>query len=539
MANTWDGRETLVQKTNDVISIAVVYKCPCQKPCRPSLEVSENDIISDLGSVQPNLVSILLEAASLNVEHNTIKSLTSLPYTSEHLVHAVSKPHALKVMLCARSLQWWNLEYEASLNDKSFKYCWSLLDLAVLMGKQSSAAVLLRQGLCTISITISPEVLERKPCRTPMIFLRKYHFYMAKLSKRLATARASILLQRCLYGPVLLQLCKEVSIVHKVLDHFCPRAHFLLQASTPSTPMKASKASSPMKVSVAPELQESGAQVVNVIQDVVHMEPAAIRDSDVLLDEAQLAWVDAVEQSILRAHGNEDSQHGQHVPAEHGFSQGPGEEADHAIEAIFLLRFGSASAGEQDSTEQFRARLLDGPQLRLCRDYLEEKGFNFVLPGGSLMAVWPHQYREVCHTLAHENIELHPFHVIVTESLEHLIAECLQQMPSKKRPRLKPGDRGRQALPIVATTFMKKSQPQESDSADVTTIDGSLGAFDAKLPSNLRSDLCGHTMVSCMESYLQEFGLHFIRTCIAWQDTGIQLLRISKALLLPSQFTMP
>merc|ERR1711874_739437 len=54
-------------------------------------------------------------------------------------------------------------------------------------------------------------------------------------------------------------------------------------------------------------------------------------------------------------------------------------------------------------------------------------------------------------------MELHPFHIIITESLEYLLDEILMSFPFKRRPRLKAGDQGRQIVSMSSTCEMEAS----------------------------------------------------------------------------------
>merc|ERR1712008_121791 len=95
-------------------------------------------------------------------------------------------------------------------------------------------------------------------------------------------------------------------------------------------------------------------------------------------------------------------------------------------ERIYLLRCSSAPSGG-GATERARKMLLNGPELHPCREALAAAGFEFLAPGGAMLAVKPQHYHDVRRALV--SFELHPFHIIVAESLEYLIEETLAKLP--------------------------------------------------------------------------------------------------------------
>merc|ERR1712217_443716 len=70
-------------------------------------------------------------------------------------------------------------------------------------------------------------------------------------------------------------------------------------------------------------------------------------------------------------------------------------------------------------------------------------------PEGALVFVKPEQYQDVRRSL--EMHQLHPFHIVISESLEYLLDEILTSISFKKRPRVKDGARGRSKVGIVET----------------------------------------------------------------------------------------
>eukprot|EP00928_Gymnodinium_smaydae_P084565 TRINITY_DN67827_c0_g1_i1.p1 TRINITY_DN67827_c0_g1~~TRINITY_DN67827_c0_g1_i1.p1 ORF type:complete len:585 (-),score=42.15 TRINITY_DN67827_c0_g1_i1:286-2040(-) len=107
----------------------------------------------------------------------------------------------------------------------------------------------------------------------------------------------------------------------------------------------------------------------------------------------------------------------------------PAHERSCGLESIHLLRF---SKGD---TERFRDALLNGSELSACRDELANAGHPCVLPSGTFIFVKPDQFEVTRRALV--GWELHPFHVVIAESLEYLLDEVLSKFAYRSRPREK------------------------------------------------------------------------------------------------------
>merc|ERR1711879_1033489 len=107
-----------------------------------------------------------------------------------------------------------------------------------------------------------------------------------------------------------------------------------------------------------------------------------------------------------------------------------GAKEDSTLEKVHVLRFGSAPSGGGDWWNDFEKALLCGPQLRSCIQALQDNGFPCKLPSGALVFVPPLQYSITCEALA--GMDLHPFHVVVSESFEYLIEEILSKIPFRR-----------------------------------------------------------------------------------------------------------
>eukprot|EP00405_Crypthecodinium_cohnii_P021724 CAMPEP_0206477836 /NCGR_PEP_ID=MMETSP0324_2-20121206/35671_1 /ASSEMBLY_ACC=CAM_ASM_000836 /TAXON_ID=2866 /ORGANISM="Crypthecodinium cohnii, Strain Seligo" /LENGTH=374 /DNA_ID=CAMNT_0053953979 /DNA_START=435 /DNA_END=1559 /DNA_ORIENTATION=+ len=166
----------------------------------------------------------------------------------------------------------------------------------------------------------------------------------------------------------------------------------------------------------------STSQEFAFVQDVIHTEPPARRDERLLTMQADEEWALLVERRI---HGTLAP------PSESTTCPGTSTEdmTDDAPEKIHLLRFGSGDGA------LFRNQLLEGSEFRSVREAMEASGYNCIHPSQAIVLVKPDQFSET--SIALKGHELHPFHVIITESFEYLLDEVLAGIPCRRRPREK------------------------------------------------------------------------------------------------------
>mmetsp|Transcript_88305 Transcript_88305/g.175521 ORF Transcript_88305/g.175521 Transcript_88305/m.175521 type:complete len:515 (-) Transcript_88305:336-1880(-) len=177
-----------------------------------------------------------------------------------------------------------------------------------------------------------------------------------------------------------------------------------------------------------------------VIEDIEHSDPSEIIPDDEAAALAAEQWAQGVENRIK--HGQE----GVEAMSITGISVGTPEETkeDSVVEKVHVLRFGSAPSGGSDCWKFFEEALLHGPQLSTCIQALKDDGFPCKLPSGAFVFVPPTQYTITCKALV--GMELHPFHVVVSQSFEYLIEEILYTIPFRRRPKVKPEPHGRKEL---------------------------------------------------------------------------------------------
>eukprot|EP00928_Gymnodinium_smaydae_P030840 TRINITY_DN22812_c0_g1_i1.p1 TRINITY_DN22812_c0_g1~~TRINITY_DN22812_c0_g1_i1.p1 ORF type:complete len:455 (+),score=53.96 TRINITY_DN22812_c0_g1_i1:59-1366(+) len=157
-----------------------------------------------------------------------------------------------------------------------------------------------------------------------------------------------------------------------------------------------------------------------VIQQVHHEEPPAHIDEDVARSSVQQEE-DERFASIVEAHirasddGSGDAQRYEHDADEHASQQ----------EGLVLLEFAQRTREALDE-------LQNGPTFHVCRQGLQDHGFNCVLPGGTLIFCAPSQYRAAQQLLIGRDLQRR--HVLVTESLEYLVEDALLNIPCRQRP---------------------------------------------------------------------------------------------------------
>ena len=101
-----------------------------------------------------------------------------------------------------------------------------------------------------------------------------------------------------------------------------------------------------------------------------------------------------------------------------------------AKDDIFFLKFGRNPTILHNCLEE-------GPELKSCRDALEESGHHWNLQHGPYIFVHPSQYEQTMQFLSRDEYALRPYHVVVAESLQHLVEESLSGIPRSLGARIK------------------------------------------------------------------------------------------------------
>lgn len=188
-------------------------------------------------------------------------------------------------------------------------------------------------------------------------------------------------------------------------------------------------------------------------ESIEHAEEPAFRDEQLLSLQSDHDFADLVEMQI-------------HAPSRcssfHSCDDGLAlENSSFVAEKVHLLRFGGGDGN------LFRQALLDGPWFRRCREEMERQNCSCELPSQAFVFVKAEQCAEVMGAI--DGYELHPFHVIITESLEYLLEEVLQSIPSRRRPREKRSSRST----IEVTQRVMEESKDEADEVPQQVIEDS------------------------------------------------------------------
>jgi len=82
-----------------------------------------------------------------------------------------------------------------------------------------------------------------------------------------------------------------------------------------------------------------------------------------------------------------------------------------------------------------RSALLEGEELRICRDALAANGFSAEQPSGAKVFVLPEQFDSVLSAI--DSLDLKPWHVVVSEEFEKAVDQAVKRLPSQAQVREK------------------------------------------------------------------------------------------------------
>lgn len=189
----------------------------------------------------------------------------------------------------------------------------------------------------------------------------------------------------------------------------------------------------------APEVVEE--PNMGVVQDIVHNEPAVPPDpSDALI--ADELWARSVEHVITQ-----DAVFPNH-------ERGSGSAI--VNESVYLLHF-------KRYPDSFRKALVEGEALQECRCAMEEAHCPWHLPeSGAKVFVHPSQYQAALEAVLDRGIQLRPYHVIVSDSLEALVHEALTGLPCRQGARVRVRDELLVARDVSSSETSIGEHPAES-----------------------------------------------------------------------------
>lgn len=83
----------------------------------------------------------------------------------------------------------------------------------------------------------------------------------------------------------------------------------------------------------------------------------------------------------------------------------------------------------------FQAALLDGPELKTCREKMGQAGQSCELPCGAKVFVHAREYALALAMLSSR--ELRPYHVVVSSDMESLVMEAVGKIPCRSKVKLR------------------------------------------------------------------------------------------------------
>jgi len=201
-------------------------------------------------------------------------------------------------------------------------------------------------------------------------------------------------------------------------------------------------------------LQETHVAMESVFENVIHSDPACVPDpsDDLVADEI---WASRVE-SRLGAESSRATHISDHTcvdPSVETNSEQEGELTDE----VYLLQFSR-------NPEIFQKALEQSVSLKACRLALEESGHAWNLQSGAKIFVHPSQYVEAMEFLIGRGEELRPYHVVVAQSMEHLIHESLVSIPCRQSVRIK------KRATLGSTSSSKRMRPNTDEHVHGCTV---------------------------------------------------------------------
>lgn len=199
-----------------------------------------------------------------------------------------------------------------------------------------------------------------------------------------------------------------------------------------------------------------------VTEHVMHIEPPAWRDEEVLAIQADLEWADSVEAKIQQVPPPGYHTVAASVPCESSDNEsGVTQLASQPCAKLHILHFGSPPTSGHNAINLFRDQLLSGPELKPCREALYKAHGNgsCTLASGALIFTHPKSYSDVQANLSTCNFSSAGLHIIIDECFEYLVEEILGAMPFQRRPKLKPAERGRREMSIQSLDDNEVSAP--------------------------------------------------------------------------------
>lgn len=140
------------------------------------------------------------------------------------------------------------------------------------------------------------------------------------------------------------------------------------------------------------------------------------------------------------------------------------------------------------TSHSFRDALLEGDELRACRNALQEAGHQVVhAASGAKIFVRPQHYQAVCERIQADEMRLFTSHVLVAEEYEDLVKAAVARIPSTRR-----GGQASSSELTITSDRLQSDLTVESRSTFLHIPGAPNSLYPGSLPRGTRSAIAGH-----------------------------------------------
>ena len=141
------------------------------------------------------------------------------------------------------------------------------------------------------------------------------------------------------------------------------------------------------------------------------------------------------------------------------------------------------------TSHSFRDALLEGDELRACRNALQESGHQVVRASGAKIFVRPQHYQAICERIQADEMRLFTSHVLVAEEFEDLVKAAVASIPSTRRG----GQASSSELTITSDRLQSDLTVESRSTFLHCHIPGAPNSlYSGSLPRGTRSAIVGH-----------------------------------------------
>jgi len=139
------------------------------------------------------------------------------------------------------------------------------------------------------------------------------------------------------------------------------------------------------------------------------------------------------------------------------------------------------------TSHSFRDALLEGDELRACRNALQEAGHQVVHASGAKIFVRPQHYQAVCERIQADEMRLFTSHVLVAEEFEDLVKAAVASIPSTRR-----GGQASSSELTITSDRLQSDLTVESRSTFLHLPGAPNSLYSGSLRRGTRSAIVGH-----------------------------------------------